>query len=75
MKTYIGLYTMTESISRHWGANAEVPSACPKRPYFGRLGPLRATRSESVSSLLLVIVYNLHNLNLSFAPPKNKEEL
>ena len=35
-----------------------------------RLVPLRATRSESVSSLLLVIAHNLHSVNLSFAGMK-----
>jgi hypothetical protein len=29
----------------------------------GMLVPLRATRSESVSSKLLLILHNLHNLN------------
>ena len=52
---------MTKGIRRHWGA------AGPKRPYFGRLVPLPATRSESVSSLPLVIAHNLHSVNWSFA--------
>ena len=51
---------MTESIRRHWGAAGSL------RPYFGRLVPLPATRSESVSALLSAIVHNLHNINLHF---------
>ena len=48
-------------IRRCWGAVG------PKRPYFGRLVPLRATRSESVPSLNLCMPHNIHSLKRSFA--------